>query len=400
VLLSEVERVLLAHGVSRQGGEVVLVACSGGVDSIALAHAAAALLGGRRVAIAHVDHQVRRGSDEDARFVERFARALSLDVTVMKLDPPQDPRQASEARLRAARYEALERVRRSLGAKWILTAHTESDQAETILLALVRSGRPRTLRGIPQRRGAVLRPMLRVSRARVLDYAAQHRLAHREDPTNREPTYLRNRIRKELLPLLERRYRPGMARRLARLARGLAAMARRGMPVARADARAKFRRPIHAEPGAIAFELRPWTGGPLPDGRTAAIFDAQALQRPRLRAYAPGDRIAPFGMDGHRKLTDVMREAGIPPEARRAVTIVLDESGEVIWVPGLVRSNLAPVGPLTRSVWAFWIESGDAAQEGLAPKDEDEMSGATQLQGAASGVSLEHEGSKATQEDE
>jgi tRNA(Ile)-lysidine synthase len=400
VLLSEVERVLKAHGVTRRSGEVVLVACSGGVDSVVLAHACAELLGGRRVVLAHVDHQVRAESGEDARFVECFASVHHLDSRVVALRPGSP---ASEAALRRARYDALESMRQAVGAKWILTAHTRNDQAETVLLAIVRSGRATTLRGIPIRRGAILRPLLRVSRDEIRDYAASLGLEHREDPTNREPMYLRNRIRKELLPLLERRYRAHMGRRLARLARSVAAMTRRRR--SRPDPEVATRRipsgpdgfgspsaarrrtcsagnapgPVAdrvprtetaSTPGAfvIAMERRPWSGGPIPDGRTAALFDAAALDRPTLRLAEAGDRIAPFGMEGRRKITDLMREAAIPPDMRASVTIVANGAGDVVWVPGVARSNEAPIGPLTRFVWAFWIVPIDGDREGLAPK--------------------------------
>ena len=104
----------------------------------------------------------------------------------------------------------------------------------------------------------------------------------------------------------------------------------------------------------------------------AALFDADVLVEPLVRRARAGDRIAPVGMEGHRKLTDVMREAGIPTDARKEATIVTDARGEVIWVPGVLRSKEAPVGPLTRSVWAFWIVRGEDAQ----------------LQGDATGVTL------------
>ena len=183
VLLSAIERVLAAHGVSRAGDEIVLVACSGGADSVALAHGAVAVLGGRRVVLGHVDHAVRPDSAEDAAAVARFAARLGVELRIERLRPGPD----DEARLREARYEVLRRQRKVIGAALIITAHTEDDQAETVLLGLLRSASPVSLSGIPQARGDVVRPLLGVSRAAIEDYVAHHRLPVREDPTNREP---------------------------------------------------------------------------------------------------------------------------------------------------------------------------------------------------------------------
>jgi tRNA(Ile)-lysidine synthetase-like protein len=348
VLLGEVERVLKHCGVSRDGDEVLLVACSGGPDSMALAHAVMTLLGGRRVVLGHVDHAVRPGSAQDAELVRAFAERLGVRVLVERIAPKKD----SEAELRRWRYDTLERMRESVGARFVLTAHTEDDQAETVLLALLRSARPESLRGMPRRRGRIVRPMLRLARREVRRYVAEHRVAFVEDPSNPEPRYLRNRIRKELLPLIERRYRSGFGRRVARLARRMAAE-----PVQIPHPSARVSKEA-ARPRSIGCDRRPWTGGALPDGRESAVFDADLLKLPSIRATRPGDRVAPFGMAGRRKVRDLLRESGVPVEIRNNFLVVADETDDVVWVPGVIRSKAAPVGPLTRSVWVFWIGGG------------------------------------------
>ncbi|MCK6547190.1 tRNA lysidine(34) synthetase TilS [Myxococcota bacterium] len=380
MILAEVERVLGAHGFARRGDDVVLVACSGGLDSIVLAHAVVELFGARRVVVGHVDHAVRAGSAEDAAFVEAFARALGAGFATTRLPPGP----ASEDRLRTLRYEALASMAEAHGARFVLTAHTEDDQAETVLLALVRSTHVEGLRGMPVRRGNVLRPMLHVPRRVIRARADTEGLAWRDDPSNREPWYLRNRVRKELLPLLESRYRPGISRRLAALAAELEALVPRapdvGSPAADAGSPARRTMPrsagtsgrrgefpqtlpvAPAEPAqvpeapSVCFTQRPWAGGPVPDGRSTAVFDAELLESPVIRGARPGDRVEPFGFDGHKKLSELLRAAGVPTGARPGYPVVADQDGAIVWVPGIVRSVAAPVSSLTRNVWVFWMD--------------------------------------------
>lgn len=354
-VLGSIERVLARAKISRRGEGRVVVACSGGRDSVVLAHAVVELLGARRVILAHVDHAVREGSADDAAFVESYARELGGDFASARLEPgPSD-----EARLRRRRYAELEKIRKIHGATYVLTAHTRDDQAESVLLALVRSARVKSLRGIEIARRGVVRPMLGSSREEVASYAAKHALAHREDPTNREPRYLRNRIRKELLPLLERRYRANMTKRLARLATAI-----RGelAQPARSETRAPAKETQSPSVWSISMERRDWTEGAIPDGKVVAIFDAGMLQRPVVRAATHGDRIQVFGMEGRRKVRDLLRETHVPVAARDSYPVVADAKGDVLWVPGAARSSAYPVGPSTRQVWVFSMNDSDVLQ--------------------------------------
>jgi tRNA(Ile)-lysidine synthase len=357
VLLAAIEASLAGVGIHRKGEDRVLVACSGGADSIALAHGTAELLGARRVILGHVDHQVRAGSGEDAAFVARFAEELGTESAITVVDPGPD----DEARLRSARYAALEDQREKTGARFILTAHSRDDQAETVLLAIVRTAELSALRGIARQHGHVLRPLLGVSRAELRRYASERRLAWREDPTNLEPRWLRNRIRKELLPLLDRAYRSGIAARLASLADEVVAILAERSPRSEAEKiseapssnRPARREVLRWEAPAIHIERRLWSGGQLPDGKDSAVFDAALLDRPVLRAARPGDRIQPFGMRGTKKLQDVLVDAKVPRDQRTWVWVVTSPDGEVVWVPRLVRSARAPVCEETREVWIF-----------------------------------------------
>ena len=199
-------------------GARVLVAVSGGPDSVALLHALAELAPehGWRLAICHVHHGLRPEADDDARFVARLATDLGWPVSIERVVVAGGAGVSPEAAARAARYAALLRVARGVGADRIAVGHTADDQAETVLMRLFQGAGPRGLSGIPPCRGRLVRPLLRVERATVLGYLAARRLPWVEDATNRDPKFLRNRIRREVLPLLAAHVGPGLARALRR----------------------------------------------------------------------------------------------------------------------------------------------------------------------------------------
>lgn len=199
-------------GVTRTNTARVLVACSGGKDSMALVRVSQRLLGAR-AEVGHVDHAVNPASDVVRTELQAFVEGQGLRFRGKRLQPPRH----DEATLRDLRYSALAEMQAQAGAVAVLTAHTRDDQAETVLFRLLRARSWFGVRGMPPRRGAILRPWLDVSRAEVHRYLAAKGWPSWEDPSNREPRYLRNRLRKELLPLLERRYVAGVTSRLAEM---------------------------------------------------------------------------------------------------------------------------------------------------------------------------------------
>ena len=178
----------------------VVVACSGGTDSLALL--AIAIAAGLDPVAAHVDHGLRDGSSEEGRDVELVARRLGARFLGTTASVPSGS--GLEARARDARYEALERARVELGADWVLVAHTMDDQAETVLLNLLRGSAAAGLGGMPARRGHLCRPILDLRRsdtAEICDLLDIHPI---DDPMNRDVSYRRVWIRNEVLPMLER----------------------------------------------------------------------------------------------------------------------------------------------------------------------------------------------------
>ena len=194
-------RPLLAE--AARGG--VLVALSGGADSLALAAAVAfeaPKLQCPAGAIV-IDHGLQPGSAEVADRAARTAGAFGLaPVAVHRVDVESAHPDGPEAAARAARYEALETLRVRFEAELILTAHTRDDQAEQVLLALARGSGTRAISGIPPRRGRIARPFLDVSRETTLAACAAQGLAPWDDPQNHDPRFTRVRVRERLIPEL------------------------------------------------------------------------------------------------------------------------------------------------------------------------------------------------------
>lgn len=193
-----------------EAGDRVAVAVSGGRDStclLDLLHLTAGIHGAR-LEVATVDHGTRPSARADADAVWAHARSLGLPVTrvALGLGP-----HATEATCREARFAALGR----LSVDRIALGHHEADQAETVLLGLMRGSGTRGLAGMAWRRERWVRPLLAVSPDELDAWARWRGLRWREDPTNDDPRFLRNRVRQELLPLLDA-LRPGAVRALAR----------------------------------------------------------------------------------------------------------------------------------------------------------------------------------------
>jgi tRNA(Ile)-lysidine synthase len=200
------------------GGETVLVAVSGGADSVALLHLLSRLAPDWRLRlhVLHVDHQLRAESAADADFVRALGARLGVAVDVATV--AVDRRGSLEAAARAARYAALETCAARVGAARIALGHTADDQAETVLMRLVQGAGVRGLAGIPPVRGAIIRPLIEVRRSALEAELVRARLSWVDDASNRDPKFLRNRIRHELLPLLADSYNPEVATALVRVA--------------------------------------------------------------------------------------------------------------------------------------------------------------------------------------
>lgn len=379
-------------------GQPLLVGVSGGPDSVALLDALVQL--GYRPHVAHLNHQLRGAeSDADAEFVRQLANKYGLPVTVESQSVPPD-----EDACRQARLAFFERVAARTGTGKILLAHNADDQVETFLLRLLRGAGPTGLSGMQADRqiGQVrlLRPLLEVSRGEVLEYLRTRGLTYREDSSNANRRFLRNRIRHELLPLLEREYNPGIRDVLRRTAEILRAEAGD-------DPVAAQRRAIRAWLGEVSFEqveairglamgdevslpagvivYRDYEGlqkgsalapivGRWPVnlvgetviaelgvrfviGEAGERFDAAALGNELfVRTWQDGDRFQPLGMTGEKKLQDFFVDEKVPRRQRSRVPLLCATDGRIAWVVGYRIAEPFKVTQATKQV--RWIAAG------------------------------------------
>lgn len=257
-------------------GESVMVAVSGGPDSTCLVHAMHRLrrLFRVRLSVFHFDHRLRTGSAADAAYVRRVADRLGLPFHLRTADTSPRAGESVEDWAHRVRLEALALAMRDANASIGAIGHTLDDQAETVLLALVRGGGLDAVAGIRPVQGPFVRPLLEVTRAEVEAFCRALRLRPREDPTNRDTRLLRNALRRKGIPALEKAVGRDVRGPLVRSA-GLL----------REDADELARRASHAanelleeEPGGIS----------LPAAALAALPRAIAGRVTRLAIYRTG----------------------------------------------------------------------------------------------------------------
>lgn len=205
-----------------RGGERVVVALSGGPDSVALLHVLLELRGalGLEVFAAHLDHMIRgEESYRDYLFVVDLCYELGVPLHAERMPVPDlvGKGESLEECARRVRYGFFERAMARFGADLLATAHHRDDQAETVLHHVLRGTGLEGLRGILPRRDRFIRPLLCASRAEIMGYLEAKGLPFVLDSTNEDPSYTRNRIRKELLPYLERAFNPSVKEALWRL---------------------------------------------------------------------------------------------------------------------------------------------------------------------------------------
>ena len=434
-------------------GSTLGVAVSGGPDSVALLAALVSLMPVRGLGlhVLHVNHGLRPEADEEQSFVESLCQRWQIPWNVERLVPPTT-RHGIEAWAREARYRFFRRVRDEQQLTAVALAHTRDDQAETVLFRCLRGSARRGLAGIPPLRdGWIIRPLLGCSRQEVMQYLMVQRLSFKTDTSNANLRYARNKIRHQLLPLLEHEFSPRIRDHLVSMATvfreeeewleqlAMAARARvqespsvlslsqlalepeglharilrqwieSGTAVhdvtffhlsclrvlASGRTRAAVDLPggmsVRREERYLVLEKKPcfpvrgptvpqycyallpgqevdvpqggwrvsmsapsvWNGptsGARSDDLWQALFDVDVCHdRLLVRNFRPGDRIAPLGLGGQKKVHDVFIDAKVPPMLRRVLPLIhVDDL--IAWIPGCVRGEVAKVSTTTRRV--------------------------------------------------
>jgi tRNA(Ile)-lysidine synthase len=364
--------------IGRVGPGLYGVACSGGADSMALADAAIRVAGPAHAVVLVIDHGLVPGSAEVAAAVAAWARGQGAAAVVRRVHGTR--RGSLEADARRERYAALDALADELGLACVLVGHTARDQAETVLLRLLRGTGPAGLAAIAAVRGRFARPLLGLDRAAIEAYVAARGLPVWHDPMNDDRRVARVRVRHDVLPAL-RRENPQLDAALVRLAGsaaewlevidGLARPLAR-FPVAAAAVAAQ---PAAVRKRALALALEAagvdydaahleqldrLVAGPdrgevaidLPGARVVRSYGAVsvsmsaatstralpvALDAPHagyeLRAWRPGDRMRPARLKGRsRKLSDLYIDAKVPRAARAAARVLVRTSdATIVW---------------------------------------------------------------------
>jgi len=270
----------------------VVVGCSGGPDSLALL--ALAVDAGLDPIAVHVDHGLRPGSDLESALVAQAAAHLGARFHAEQVTVAAGSN--LEARARHARYDALERARGVLGATAVLVGHTADDQAETVLLNLLRGSATAGLGGMPVRRDRIVRPLLSLRRADTAEVCARLGLAPFDDPMNSDLAFGRVRLRREIIPTLEAVAGRDVVALLARQADVLRsesdfldALARAAWPPGDGSAPAA---PLAAMPAVLARRaVRCWLGPPPPSLDEVERVLAVAGGEARATELAGGRRV-------------------------------------------------------------------------------------------------------------
>jgi tRNA(Ile)-lysidine synthase len=276
--------------VGSSGSAVAL--CSGGADSAALVAGLAGHWGPERVVALHLNYGLRDDSDRDQAACEKLCDLLGVEPVVERVRLPAEGNLQAQAR--DARYAAAEALRAERGFDWVATGHTRTDLAETVIYRLVSSPGTRSLLGLPARRGRIVRPLLGVGRTELRALVRDAGLPFRDDPSNESADYARNRIRAEVLPVLEE-IAPAAERTIAETRAELGEEAE----ALEAVVAEELERSGAAAAGAIAFERLEQLGPALmrlvlralaerASGRRVALGRARAAEIVRLAADPEG----------------------------------------------------------------------------------------------------------------
>ncbi len=335
---------------------LILVALSGGPDSVALLHFLKSA--GFPVAGAHFDHHLRETSGRDARFAADFCRALDVPFYLGGAEVGDMPGN-TEDNARRARYAFLEETAEALGAARIATAHNANDNLETVLLHLTRGCGLQGLSGIQPRRGRLVRPMLHTTRRAIEDYLARESLTYVTDETNADDRYARNRLRHQVVPVLES-LNPRVAEAAARMTDYLRQDLERLGPRTR-SAEPEALPPL--EPRGVTVGERVETGlwvletqaaicpetPPTPDA-----FYLKPSGPLTLRARQTGDRLHPPFRTG-KSVKKWMIELDVPRWQRQAVPVLVCGEG-VLAVAGLGPQAGALAAPGENAIYVRWTK--------------------------------------------
>jgi tRNA(Ile)-lysidine synthase len=361
-LLDAVRLAVARHGLLARG-ERVVVAVSGGADSVALLHALVLLRAELELTlgIVHVHHGLRAEADRDAALVERLGLRFDCPVLVERVVVPSGEGRSPEEAARLVRHAALARAARAFGATRVALGHTADDQAETVLMRVFQGAGPRGLAGMPVRRGMVIRPLLDVRRAAVLAHLGAHGLEWVEDATNRDPKFLRNRIRHEILPWLGAGGVPRIQEALSRTATA----SREVVEALDALLAPRLERLVEPWPGAWRLDLRMFEG--LAPGAVKALLGRSVMGWAAPESLGSGLRAH------HLRALHALTTASAGTRVRLPRGLVAERGRDAIWLVAPVRAAesmaLAVPGAATLEAAGLEVEACRTLPGTGAPPD-------------------------------
>ncbi len=321
----------------------ILVGLSGGPDSIFLTVILNEVKNLYKIKIfaCHIDHQYRKKSWKDAQFVKNFCKKLNIPVEIKKIKGHLSRKKFSEEKARNLRYKIFENIAKKYKCNKIATGHTLNDNAETVLMWLVRGCGLKGLKGIPPvrpygtsptgtscgrfGRGKIIRPILCVSKKEIISYLKRNKIKYRSDSTNNSSKFTRNKIRLNIIPQLEK-INPEAVMHIFELSEKV---------------RNRKNVDIPAKKCYNNFLLNEKT----------VFFDAAKIdiKKIKIRKWRFGDKMVPFGMDNPKKLQDVFTDDKIPKDLRKKIPVICD-GNKIIWVAGVKRSNDAKITAESKEV--------------------------------------------------
>jgi tRNA(Ile)-lysidine synthase len=427
-MLATIHRTIADHELTRPGDRV-LVAVSGGPDSVAMLVALSRLAGRLGIALraATVDHGLRPEAAGEARAVVQLCGGLGIACDVLAVDVRghQGRHVSLQDAARRARATALAGAAARLGCQRVALGHTADDQAETVLFRIVRGTGLAGLAGIPYRRDLFIRPLLDVRREEILRFLRRRRIGFVDDPSNRDPRFTRSRVRAQWLPFLARenprivqallglaaesRARAGRPAAPAAAGPGRAAAAR----IAQLAARGAGTRWVSFAGGRaeVAYGQVRLTGpaGPAaaprapaclsipgpgvyrwPEGEDGWTIEVKRVSGPppaevplppvgafdpaclegglAVRGWQPGDRMRPRGARGTRKLQDLFVDRKLPRALRRQIPLLLGSDGTILYMPGFRPSERHRPDPDSRE-WVSILVTGPGAHLSCSKAD-------------------------------
>jgi len=368
-------------------GERVVVAVSGGPDSLALLSVLREILPAvpLHLTVAHFDHGWRPDSQDDRDFVASMAAQWGYTFHTARAagDTPH-----TESVARTARYAFLRRIAGETNSTAIALGHTQDDQVETLLLHLLRGSGSRGLGAMRRRDQDLARPLLDISRHEIEAYLARLHLTPRRDPSNEDPRFTRNRLRQQLLPAIDA-FDPAARELLARTADILGEedrylddaiahlrddLVRDRVAFAKLPPALQRRLVRRLVPDAGFLEVEALRRGepPASTPRAAQVpahlavttcacdpatfkardqvghLDGDLVQLPLLMATRhPGDRMRPLGQKTPKRLQDILVDAHVPRHLRDSLPVVSDRE-EIVWIPGVTVADGKRVTSATR----------------------------------------------------